>query len=208
MCKTKEQSKSELGTTGQWCPCCIPLVWNFTFTTTSGRKYNMKATVKLKANQLLSNRSWGSPSERVWTGRRGSPSEEVWTGLRGAELGVGFPSCKVWSLGFPCDLSHGNHTMWTDWQTDTYENFTFPQTTYAGCKNRMWPSWRDGINTGVCNWRDPLPRVIFSAKYQILHPYIMCDIFDTLHWCTFHVSNGHSSHTLPPSNDCITQSNG
>ena len=194
MCKNKEQSKSELGTVGQWCPCYIPLLWNFSFTTTSGRKYNMKATFKLKANQLLSNRSWGSPSERVWTGRRG------------AELRVGFPSEQVWSVGFPCDLSHGPpHNV--NRLTDTYENFTFPQNTYAGCKNWMWPSWRDGNNTGICNWRDPLPGVIFSAKYQILHPYIMY-IFDALHWCTLHVSNGHSSHTPPPSNDYITQSNG
>ena len=40
----------------------------------------MKATFKLK---LLSNRSWGSPSERVWTGRRGSQVkkfEQVWGG--------------------------------------------------------------------------------------------------------------------------------
>ena len=91
-----------------------------------------------KTNRPLPNRSslegvgvhkvWGrgSPSEQVWTGVGCPQSEQVWTGL-----GEGITSVHVVGKG---DLSYGTTpsppvNRQTNWQTDTNENITFPQTT-------------------------------------------------------------------------------
>ena len=118
MCKNKEQSKSELGTTGQWYSCCIPLLWNFSFTTPSGRKYNMKATFKLKANPCFQT-GLGDPQVNEFE-----------------QVGGGGPQVKkfeqVWVQCWGWGSKVNKYGPWAQWGSHVTYHMCPPRTMWTG----------------------------------------------------------------------------
>ena len=121
------------------------------------RPFSWRPTVRLLA---------GPPptSEQVWTGPWTAPcggvggcwpSEQVWTGPYGAGPGRAWGSpCEQVEIG-PCVPTCGQ----IEWQTDTTENITFPETRYVEDKNKC------------------LHRIIFWCSQLTMHMYSSCHTY-------------------------------
>ena len=106
--------------------------------------------------------------EQVGGGPQVKKFEQVWGGQ---SWGWGSQVNKCGPWGFHVTYRMGlPQCEQTDRQTPMKTLPSHKPYTYEGCKNSVWLPWGDGLNTGICNWRDPLLRVIFSAKCQIRRP--------------------------------------